>query len=101
MRVLLPYKGLFGINAIEDTSLDNRKTISTRGDSFVESHHTDERNIIPQVATRELSDKGIGKDLMCFGIGMTGNSVADYYYNIPKHKQLKSIVSHFIVITNI
>ncbi|MCD6578371.1 hypothetical protein J7L48_02745, partial [bacterium] len=96
------YKGLFGINAIEDITKDSRKKIAVWGDSYVEAHQVNDNKKMPQVITSKLSNKGLGENLICFGVGMSGDSVADYYFDIPKYEQLtKNIISHFIVIANI
>ena len=96
------YKGLFGINAIKDITKDSRKKIVIWGDSYVEALQVNDNYKMPQVITAKLSNKGLGENLMCFGVGMNGDSVADYYFGIPKYEQLtKNIISHFIIIANI
>jgi hypothetical protein len=96
------YKGSFGINAIYDITKDNREKIVVWGDSYIEAHQVNDENKISQVVTTKLSQIVIGKNLMCFGVGMSGDSVADYYFDIPKYEQLiPDIVSHFIVISDI
>ena len=96
------YKGLFGVNAIEDITKDSRDKIVIWGDSYVEAHQVNDQDKIPQVVTAKLSGKGLKENLMSFGVGMSGDSVADYYFDIPKYEQLtKNIVSHYIVIANI
>ena len=49
-----------------------------------------------------LSKNGFGNKLMCFGIGMSGDSVGDYYFEIPKYENIaKPILTHLILITSI
>lgn len=96
------YKGLYGINAIRNISIDKRKKIAVWGDSFIEAHQVDDNFKIPQIITSILSKKGLGDQLMCFGIGMSGDSVADYYFDMPKYETVaENIIMHFIVITSI
>jgi hypothetical protein len=39
---------------------------------------------------------------MCFGVGMAGDSIADYYFDIPKYEKIaKNVSAHFIVFTSI
>ncbi len=96
------YIGLYGINGIEDITKDNRNKIVIWGDSYVQAHEVNDPDKIPQVITKRLSEKGFGEKLMCFGVGMGLDSVADYYFDIPKYERLtQSVVSHFIIVTTI
>ncbi len=93
------HKGLFGINAINDITKDKREKIAIWGDSYVEGHHVDDKYKIPQVVTKKLTTNN---QIMSFGIGMSGDSVADYFFDIPKYEQLtQSITAHYVIITSI
>ena len=94
--------GKFGINAIEDiTALDSDKIVIW-GDSYVEAFQVDDSRKMAQVATNILSQGGFPKEVTCFAVGMSGDSVADYYFDIPKYESLiKYIRAHVIVITDL
>ncbi|AGF78972.1 hypothetical protein UWK_02433 [Desulfocapsa sulfexigens DSM 10523] len=95
------HKGLFGINAIPDITKVRGNKIVVWGDSYVEAHQVNDSEKIPQVITRKLNERGLGQQLMSFGIGMSGDSVADYFFEIPRYEHLvKDIAAHYIVITN-
>lgn len=92
------YKGKYGINAIEDITEDKRRKIIIWGDSYVEAHQVEDNEKMPQVLTAILEKSYDG--LMAFGVGMSSDSVADYYFDIPKYEKLvDSVVGHFIIIT--
>jgi hypothetical protein len=94
--------GKFGIPAIKDITLDHRKKIVIWGDSYVQARMVNDDEKIPQVLTARLSENGLGNEFMSFGVGLDGNSVADYYFDIPAYESLNlDIVSHVILITGI
>lgn len=96
------YKGLYGINAIRDISLDNRDKVVVWGDSYVEAHQVDDKYKIPQLVTTKLQLKVNNNEIICFGVGMSADSVADYYFDIPKYEKItKNIRAHFLIITDI
>jgi hypothetical protein len=96
------HKGLYGVNAIHDISNDKRYKIAIWGDSYVEAHQVDDALKMPQIVTAALSQNGFADKVMSFGIGMSGDSVADYYFEIPKYEDIaKKIIMHFILITSI
>jgi hypothetical protein len=71
------------------------------GDSYVEALQIDDNLKIPQRITEKLSKCGIGESSMAFGVGMGGDSVADYYGYIPKYEKLiQNIKAHYIIITD-
>jgi hypothetical protein len=99
-------KGQFGVNAINNITNDRRKKIIIWGDSFVESHQVNDEDKIPQVITKKLveinTNSHINSSIMSFGVGMSGDSVADYYFDIPEYEALtQPVEAHFIIITNI
>jgi lysophospholipase L1-like esterase len=95
-------KGLFGINAIEDITKDGRRKIIVWGDSYIEGHQVNDKLKIPQVITKKLTNDSANSQIMSFAVGMSGDSVADYYFDIPKYESLvKSVAAHYIVITSI
>jgi hypothetical protein len=96
------YKGLFGVNAISDVTKIDKNKIVIWGDSYVEAHQVDDHFKIAQVVSKNISQKELEEQLMCFGVGMSGDSVADYYFDIPKYEKIiPGIKAHFIIITDI
>lgn len=92
--------GRFGIQGINDITFIHKHKIIVWGDSYVEAHQLDDKFKIPQRITEKLSERGIGDTAMAFGVGMSGDSVADYYAYIPKYEKLvRNIKAHYIVIT--
>lgn len=96
------YHGLYGTDGIEDITQDPRQKIVIWGDSYVEGHQVNDDEKIAQVLTAGLAEQGLGNQLMSFGVGMSGNSVADYYFEIPKYEQLGiNIAAHIILVTGL
>lgn len=94
--------GKFGINAIEDITTETKNKIVVWGDSYVEAHQVNDQNKIPQLVSNNLLKKQLGYNLLCFGVGMGGDSVADYYFDMPKYEKIGgNIIAHFIIITSI
>ena len=95
-------KGRFGINAIEDIRDYKQEKLVVWGDSFVEAHQVDDPLKIPQRVTQRLVERGLGDKAMAFAVGMSGDSVADYYFDLPKYEKLtRNIKAHYIVITDV
>lgn len=96
------FHGMYGINAIRDITKDQRAKYVVWGDSYIEAHQVNDSEKIPQLITEKLSMGRLSGESMCYGVGMSGDSVADYYFDIPKYERLtKDILSHYIVITSI
>ena len=94
--------GRFNIQGVSDITKIDKDKIIVWGDSFVEAHQVDDEYKIPQRITEKLADRGIGEKAMAFGVGMSGDSVADYYFYIPKYEKLaQGVKAHYIVITNL
>lgn len=94
--------GLYGINSIENIKNDNRKKLIIWGDSYVEARSVDDELKLPQILTKKLDENNLGQDVMAYGVGMSGDSVADYFFNIPKYEKLTpDSIAHFIILTNI
>jgi len=90
--------GKYGINGIEDiTKIDKRKIIIW-GDSFVDARHVDDKYKLAQVVT-SLLQKNSDNNVISFGVGMGGDSAADYYFDIPKYELIaQNVIAHFIII---
>ncbi len=88
--VATTYKGRFGINAIEDIRDTKQEKLVVWGDSFVEAHQVDDPLKIPQRVTQRLVERGLGDKAMAFAVGMSGDSVADYYFDLPKYEKTGS-----------
>ncbi len=99
--IAITHYGRFNIQGISDITKIRKDKIIVWGDSFVEAHQVDDQFKIPQQITRQLANRGFGEKVMAFGVGMSGDSVADYCYYIPKYEELiQNIIAHYIVITN-
>ncbi len=95
-------KGLFGVNGISDISQIRKKKIVVWGDSYVEAHQVEDAEKMPQVVTLNLARKELDDEFICFGVGMSGDSVADYYFEIPRYEMvINGIVAHYIFITGL
>jgi len=91
--------GKYNINAVPDITKIREPKIAVWGDSYVEAWQVNDDQKMPQVITSLLHQKEI--DLFCFGIGSSGDSVADYYFDMPAYEQLaQPVVAHCIIITN-
>lgn len=96
------YKGKHGINGVVDITSDSRSKIIIWGDSYVEAHQVDDRVKVPQLLTEFLAEKRLGSDFISFGVGMSGDSVADYYFDIPKYEKLILYPeAHYLLITSL
>ena len=94
------YVGQHGVNAISDISKDGRIKICVWGDSYIEAFQVNDEEKLPQVLTSFLSENNY-PNLMAFGVGMSGYSVADYYFNIPRYERVvPSIAMHLIILTD-
>lgn len=95
-------KGLFGINGISDISQIKKRKIVVWGDSYIEAHQVADSEKTPQVVTEILARKKLDEEFICFGVGMSGDSVADYYFEIPRYGNvINGIVAHYIFITGL
>ena len=91
--------GKYNINAVPDITKIKGPKIALWGDSYVEAWQVNDNEKMPQVITSLLNQQEI--DLFCFGIGASGDSVADYYFDMPEYEQLaQTTAAHFIIITN-
>jgi len=96
------HKGLFGVNGISDISKIKKNKIVVWGDSYVEAHQVNDDEKMAQVITANLVQKGLGGKSFCFAVGMSGDSVADYYFEIPRYEAvIYDIVAHYIFITGL
>ncbi len=98
----ITYKGLYGVNSITNIKNDKRKKIIIWGDSYVEAHNVNDEFKLPQILTKKLVENKFGQNFMAYGVGMSGYSVADYFFNLPKYEQLTpNTIAHFIILTDI
>lgn len=96
------YKGAYGINAIPDISKIQAKKIVVWGDSFVEAHQVEDNEKIPQRVTQKIISKRANEDYLCFGAGKSGDSLADFYFDIQKYeKKIDNIILHVILLTDL
>lgn len=95
------WHGLYGINGIRNIKNDKRSKIIIWGDSYIEAHQVNDSEKIPQRITAKLSAAGLHDKLMSYGVGMSGDSVADYYFDIPRYENLtRDVYAHYIIITS-
>lgn len=93
--------GKHGISGHEDITLEKGEKIIVWGDSYVEAFQVDDKEKMPQVITSILR-KNKMNNLVCYGVGMSGDSVADYYFDIPKYERLtEGVIAHIIILTKI
>ena len=91
--------GHYGVNAVPDITAIKGDKIAVWGDSYVEAYHVNDQFKTPCVVNTLFENKGI--KLFCYGVAISGNSIADYYYDIPKYDKLVSnTIAHYIVITS-
>ena len=92
--------GKYGVIGIPDISAIRKPKVVIWGDSHVEGVQVDDLERMPQVLTRLLTAEGL--DMMAFGVGRSGESVADYYFKIPKYEKLcPPIMAHFIILCDL
>ena len=97
----MSHYGKYNISAIADVTKIPYAKVAIWGDSYVEGFQVDDQAKLAQVATA-LSDSDGPERLLFMGIGLSGDDVADYYFNIPRYEKIiPSIVAHFILITNL
>ncbi len=96
------FKGRYGVNAIGDITEFPQEKLVVWGDSFVEAHQVDDPEKIPQQITKKLAARGFEKRAMAFAVGMSGDSVADYYFDMPKYEKLvPNVKAHYIIVTDV
>lgn len=93
--------GQYGLIGVGKINHDQTQKILIWGDSFVEAFNVpDEKKmsfVLSKMAQRTFKDSITG-----VSIGRSGNSIADYYYQIPYYEsRLTPIMAHFFIIGHI
>lgn len=90
--------GKFNIHGIPDIStLEDKKKVAFWGDSFVEAWQVNDQEKMAQVFTKRCALRG-EDSLIGFGVGRSGASIADYYFDIPRYEDaIKGIIAHCII----
>lgn len=89
--------GQWDIIGIDDISKIKIPTIAIWGDSHVEAFQIEQREKMQEVLVGKWKDDGI--NLTAFGIGQSGESIADYYFKIPRYEKIcPAIIAHYIII---
>ncbi len=93
--------GQFDIIGVEDISNIKVPTIAIWGDSHVEAFQVEQEKKMQEQLMDMWRADGL-MSLRSIGIGMSGQSVADYYFKIPLYEKIcPSIFAHFIVISSL
>lgn len=93
--------GRYGVNAVPDITRISGPKVLIWGNSYVEAFQVDDQEKMPQVLTYLFHSDGL-KDLFAFGVGHSGDRIAQYYFDIPKYEQIASpIYMHFIILGSI
>jgi len=93
--------GKYGINAIDDVTAVSGLKVAIWGDSFVAAFQVPDEDKMAQQVTR-IWNESHDNELTAIGIGAMGQSPVDYYFGMPKYKELLgSVVAHFVILTNV
>ncbi|OPY15549.1 MAG: hypothetical protein A4E66_00066 [Syntrophus sp. PtaB.Bin001] len=94
------YFGKLDVQGINDISRIKLPAIAIWGDSHVEAFQVEQQKKMQEVLVGLLKANGI-KNITAFGIGQSGDSVADYYFKIPRYEKICStIIAHYIILTD-
>lgn len=89
--------GQFGIAGLDDVSKIEDTRIAIWGDSFVEAVGVSDHQKMAQVVTRLSRDNG--RRRAAIGIGKSGNSLADYFFQLSYYDDaVGPFAAHFIII---
>ncbi|MBN1905490.1 MAG: hypothetical protein JW927_10365 [Deltaproteobacteria bacterium] len=83
-----------------DISLIKTPSVVIWGDSHMEALQIEQKNRMPQVLTDMFRADNINT-FSAFGVGMSGESIADYYLKIPRYEKVAEIKAHYIIICDI
>lgn len=93
--------GELDVIGVEEVSKSEAPAIAIWGDSYVEAFQVEQWERMQEVLMGMWRADGI-KSLTAFGIGKSGESVADYFFKIPRYeKQCPAIIAHFIVLSSL
>ncbi len=93
--------GQYDIIGIHDVSIITSPAIVIWGDSYVEALQVEQKERMQEKLKSLWRANGIN-NYTAFGIGNSGENIADYYFKIPRYEKLcPTIVAHFIVITSL
>jgi len=87
--------GVTGVALLADL---NKPAIAIWGDSYIEGFNVPDKAKAGALITADAEDKGVG--FVGVNIGMSGQSIADYYFAIPKYEKIFNIARHYIVLPN-
>ena len=92
--------GQFDVIGVDDITKTKIPAIAIWGDSHVEAFNVEQWERMQEVLTGIW--RAEGKALTAFGIGNSGESIADWYYKIPRYEKIcPYILAHFIVLSGI
>jgi len=90
--------GKYGVNYFSDISKYPQQKVCIWGNSYVEAFQVNDTEKIPQVLTAIFAEHNYS-NLIAFGVGIAGQSVANQYFDIPQYEQIiPSITAHVIII---
>jgi len=90
--------GQLDVIGVDDVSKNEIPAIAIWGNSYVEAFQVEQWERMQEILIRMWRTDGI-KSLTAFGIGDSGESVADYYFKIPRYeKSCPNIIAHFIIL---
>lgn len=93
--------GQLDVIGVDDVSKIEIPEIAIWGDSHVEAFQVEQRDRMEEVLNGMCRTDGM-KNLKAFGVGNSGESVADWYFKIPRYeKKCLTIFAHFIVLSDI
>lgn len=92
--------GRLDVIGVNDVTKIKIPAIAIWGDSHVEALQVEQWERMQEVLIKMWRTNGI-KNITAYGIGHSGESVADYYLKIPRYeKNCPNIIAHFIVLSN-
>jgi len=92
--------GQLDVIGVDDITKTKIPAIAIWGDSHVEAFQVEQWERMQDV----LMDlwRADGKALTAFGIGNSGESVADWYFKIPRYeKRCPEVIAHFIILSGL
>lgn len=93
--------GQLDVIGVDDVSKLKIPAIAIWGNSHVEGFQVEQRERMQEILIGIWRNNGV-KRITAFGVGDSGESVADYYFKIPRYERIcPTIAAHFIILGNL
>lgn len=93
--------GQLDVIGVDDVSQTDIPAIAIWGDSFVEAFQVEQSERMQEVLMGMWRADAMNR-LTAFGVGNSGESIADYYFKIRRYEnRCPSILAHFIILSDL